>query len=223
VTLSVAQILAQSSNVGAVTIGLELGSSRFSRWIDRFGFGRATGVQFPAEEEGIVPKLDEYSGSTMGNLPMGQGLSVTPMQMMAGYQAIADGGILRRPRLIEKVGDEKVREPKGHRVIKAAVAAQVREMLEGVLAAGGTASEVSVPGYTLAGKTGTAQVAENGTYSKTKYVASFIGFAPAQDPQLLVSVIVDQPQGEIYGGSVAAPAFGKIAGFALPYLGVAPE
>jgi cell division protein FtsI (penicillin-binding protein 3) len=223
VTLSVAQILAQSSNIGAVTIGLELGATRFSRWIDRFGFGRPTGVQFPAEERGIVPALDEYSGSTMGNLPMGQGLSVTPMQMIAGYQAIADGGILHRPQLIERIGDEKVNEPKGHRVIDSSVAAQVREMLEGVLAPGGTASEVSVPGYTLAGKTGTAQVAENGTYSKTKFVASFIGFAPAQDPKLLVSVIVDQPQGEIYGGSVAAPAFGKIAAFALPYLGVAPE
>ncbi len=96
-------------------------------------------------------------------------------------------------------------------------------MLEGVLAPGGTASEVSVPGYTLAGKTGTAEVAENGTYSETKYVASFIGFAPAQDPQLLVAVIVDEPQGEIYGGSVAAPAFGEIAAFALPYLGVPPN
>jgi cell division protein FtsI (penicillin-binding protein 3) len=223
VTLSVAQILAQSSNVGAATIGLRLGSERFSRWIDRFGFGRPTGVQFPAEEQGIVPKLDEYSGSTMGNLPIGQGLAVTPMQMMAGYQAIANGGILRPPQLIERVGDEPVHEPRGHRVIDAGVAAQVREMLEGVLAAGGTASEVSVPGYTLAGKTGTAQVAENGTYSETKYVASFIGFAPAQNPQLLVSVIVDQPQGDIYGGSVAAPAFGRIAAFALPYLGVAPE
>jgi cell division protein FtsI/penicillin-binding protein 2 len=223
VTLSVAQILAQSSNVGAVTIGLGLGSTRFSRWIDRFGFGRPTGVQFPAEERGIVPALDEYSGSTMGNLPMGQGLSVTPMQMIAGYQAIADGGILHRPQLIEKIGDEKVNEPRGHRVIDAGVAAQVREMLEGVLAPGGTASEVSVPGYTLAGKTGTAQVAENGTYSETKFVASFIGFAPAQDPKLLVSVIVDQPQGDYYGGSVAAPAFGRIAAFALPYLGVAPE
>jgi cell division protein FtsI (penicillin-binding protein 3) len=222
-TLSVAQILAQSSNVGAVTIGLELGAGRFSRWIDHFGFGRPTGVQFPAEERGIVPKLDEYSGSTMGNLPIGQGLSVTPMQMMAGYQAIADGGILRRPQLIKRIGDEPVGEPRGHRVIGAGVAAQVREMLEGVLAPGGTASEVSVPGYTLAGKTGTAQVAENGTYSETKFVASFIGFAPAQDPKLLVSVIVDQPQGEIYGGSVAAPAFGRIAAFALPYLGVAPE
>jgi cell division protein FtsI (penicillin-binding protein 3) len=223
VTLSVAQILAQSSNVGAVTVGMELGERRFSHWIDRFGFGRPTGVQFPAEERGIVPKLDEYSGSTIGNLPMGQGLSVTPMQMIAGYQAIADGGILHRPQLIERVGDEAVQEPRGHRVISAEVAAQVREMLEGVLAPGGTASEVSVPGYTLAGKTGTAQVAENGTYSETKYVASFIGFAPAQDPKLLVSVMVDEPQGEIYGGSVAAPAFGKIAEFALPYLGVAPE
>src|SRR3954451_2551257 len=223
VTLSVAQILAQSSNVGAVTIGLELGSKRFSRWIDRFGFGRPTGVQFPAEERGIVPALDRYSGSTIGNLPMGQGLSVTPMQMMAGYEAIANGGILRRPQLIEKVGDETVHEPKGHRVIDAGAAAQVREMLEGVLAAGGTASEVSVPGYTLAGKTGTAQVAENGTYSETKYVASFIGFAPAQNPQLLAAVIVDEPQGEIYGGSVAAPAFGQIAEFALPYLGVPQE
>ena len=222
-TMSVAEILAHSSNVGAVTIGLEVGAEKFSKWIDRFGFGRPTGVQFPAEEQGIVPELDEYSGSTMGNLPIGQGLAVTPMQMMAGYAAIADGGILKQPQLIERIGDEPVHEPRGHRVIDAGVAAQVREMLEGVLAAGGTASEVSVPGYSLAGKTGTAQVAENGTYSETKYVASFIGFAPAQDPKFLAAVIVDQPQGDIYGGSVAAPAFGEIASYALPYLGVAPE
>jgi cell division protein FtsI (penicillin-binding protein 3) len=222
-TLSVADILAQSSNVGAVTIGLQLGSERFSRWIDRFGFGRPSRVELPAEEQGIVPPLEKYSGSTMGNLPLGQGLAVTPMQMMAGYQAIANGGILRRPHLIERIGDDELPAQRGRRVIGAEVAAQVREMLEGVLAPGGTASEVSVPGYTLAGKTGTAEVAENGTYSETKYVASFIGFAPAQDPRLLVSVIVDQPQGEIYGGSVAAPAFGRIAAFALPYLGVPPE
>jgi cell division protein FtsI (penicillin-binding protein 3) len=222
-TLSVGEILAHSSNVGAVTIGLEVGAEKFSKWIDRFGFGRQTGVQFPGEEEGIVPALDEYSGSSMGNLPIGQGLAVTPMQMMAGYAAIANGGMLRPPQLIKRVGEEVVHEPKGRRVIDPDVAAEVREMLEGVLAPGGTASEVSVPGYTLAGKTGTAEVAENGTYSETKYVASFIGFAPADDPKLLAAVIVDQPQGEIYGGSVAAPAFGQIAGFALPYLGVAPE
>jgi cell division protein FtsI (penicillin-binding protein 3) len=221
--LSVAEILAKSSNIGAVEIGLQLGASRFSKWIDRFGFGRPTGVQFPGEERGIVPALGEYSGSTMGNLPMGQGLSVTPMQMIAGYAAIANGGTLRPPQLVERIGDEAVREPRGRRVISPTVAGEVRTMLEGVLEAGGTASSVSVPGYTLAGKTGTAQVAENGAYSETKYVASFIGFAPAQNPHLLVAVIVDQPQGEIYGASVAAPAFGKIAAFALPYLGVPHE
>lgn len=222
-TMSVGTILARSSNVGAVTIGLKVGAEKFSKWIDRFGFGHQTNIQFPNEEQGIVPPLSEYSGSTMGNLPMGQGLAVTPIQMVAGYTAIADGGILRPPQLIEKVGEEPVQEPKGHRVISPQVSAEIREMLEGVLAPGGTASEVSVPGYTLAGKTGTAQVAENGGYSKTKYIASFIGFAPAQNPQLLAAVIVDEPQGEIYGGSVAAPAFGQIAEFALPYLGVPQE
>jgi cell division protein FtsI (penicillin-binding protein 3) len=222
-TMSVAEILAHSSNVGAVTIGLGLGAEKFSRWIDRLGFGRPTGVPYPAEERGIVPELDEYSGSTMGNLPLGQGLAVTPMQMMAGYAAIANGGLLRQPRLIDRVGDEALEVPPGRRVIGPGIAAEVRTMLEGVLAPGGTASEVSVPGYTLAGKTGTSQVAEDGTYSETKYVASFIGFAPAQNPRLLVAVIVDQPQGDYYGGSVAAPAFGEIASFALPYLGVPQE
>ena len=222
-TLSVGQILAQSSNVGAVTIGLEVGAEKFSKWIDKFGFGQPSGVEFPVDEQGLVPSLDEYSGSTMGNLPLGQGLSVTPMQMIAGYTAIANGGRLRPPQLIKRIGEEPVHEPRGKRVISPEVAAEVREMLEGVLAPGGTASEVSVPGYTLAGKTGTAQVAEDGEYSETKYVASFVGFAPAQNPQLLVAVVVDQPQGEIYGGTVAAPAFGEIASFALPYLGVAPE
>ena len=113
VTLTVAEILAHSSNVGAVTIGLQMGAEKFSRWIDRFGFGRPTGVEFPGEEQGLVLPLDEYSGSTIGNLPIGQGLSVTPMQMMAGYAAIANGGILRRPQLIEKIDGEPVDEPQG--------------------------------------------------------------------------------------------------------------
>jgi len=221
--MTVSQILAHSSNVGSVTIGLQVGAEKFDRWIRRFGFGRPTGIQFPAEEQGLLLDLDEYSGSTMGNLPIGQGLSVTPIQMVAGYAAIANGGMLKRPQLIERIGEEEVPEPKGRRVISPDVAAEVREMLEGVLGPGGTASEVSVPGYTLAGKTGTAEVAEDGEYSDTKYVASFIGFAPADNPQLLAAVIVDQPQGEIYGGSVAAPAFGQIAEFALPYLGVPQE
>jgi cell division protein FtsI/penicillin-binding protein 2 len=146
------------------------------------------------------------------------------MQMMAAYAAIANGGTLREPRLIERINGEEVETDDGERVIRPEVAAQVREMLEGVLAPGGTASEVSVPGYTLSGKTGTAEVAEDGGYSETKFVASFMGFAPAANPRLLVGVIVDQPQGgDYYGGSVAAPAFGEIASFALPYLGVPPE
>jgi cell division protein FtsI (penicillin-binding protein 3) len=222
-TMSVATILAHSSNVGAATIGLEVGAEKFDKWIRRFGFGSTTGVQYPAEEQGLLLDLGEYSGSTLGNESMGQGLSVTPMQMVAGYTAIANGGTLRPPQLIKRVGDEPVEEPQGKRVISPQVSAEIREMLEGVLAPGGTASEVSVPGYTLAGKTGTAEKAEDGGYSETNFVASFIGFAPAQNPQFLAAVIVDEPQGEIYGGSVAAPAFGRIAGFALPYLGVPQE
>ena len=222
-TMTVEQILARSSNIGAVEIGLRVGATKFSRWMESFGFGKPTGVQFPNEERGIVPKLSEYSGATMGNLPMGQGAAVTPMQMVQGYAAIAHDGIERPPQLVKRVGEERIPEPHGHRVISATVAEEVRKMLEGVLGPEGTASEVSVPGYSLAGKTGTAQVAEDGGYSKTKYVASFIGFAPAMDPKFLAAVIVDQPEGEIYGGSVAAPAFGEIAAFSLPYLGVPQE
>jgi cell division protein FtsI (penicillin-binding protein 3)/stage V sporulation protein D (sporulation-specific penicillin-binding protein) len=160
----------------------------------------------------------------MGNLPIGQGLAVTPMQMAAGYSAIANGGILRRPTLIESVGGQPAdQDADPHRVISPRVAAQLRRMLEGVLEPGGTASAVSVPGYVLAGKTGTAQKVENGTYSDTKYVASFVGFAPAERPKLLVAVVVDEPQAVHVGGAVAAPVFGQIAAFALPYLGISPN
>ena len=160
----------------------------------------------------------------MGNLPIGQGLSVTPMQIATAYSAIADGGILRRPTLIRSVGGQPLdQNTDPHRVITPRTAAQLRHMLEGVLAPGGTASEVSVPGYTLAGKTGTAQKVENGTYSDSRYVASFVGFAPANRPKLLVAVVVDEPQSVHVGGLVAAPVFGQIAEFALPYLGISPN
>jgi cell division protein FtsI (penicillin-binding protein 3) len=224
VTLTTAQILAQSSNVGAVTIGLKEGADRFSQWINRFGFGNPTGLGFPGEERGIVPQRSDYSGSTMGNLPIGQGLAVTPMQMATAYSAIADGGILRRPTLIKSVGGQPVEgSTDPHRVITPRVAAQLRRMLEGVLEPGGTASSVHVPGYVLAGKTGTAQKVVNGKYSDSQYVASFVGFAPARDPKLLVAVVVDQPQYVHVGGAVAAPVFGQIASFALPYLGISPN
>jgi cell division protein FtsI/penicillin-binding protein 2 len=223
-TLSVADVLKQSSNIGAVQIALMMRAHRFAQWVDLFGFGRPTGVALPGEERGIVPTYAQYSGSSIANLPIGQGQSVTPMQMMAAYAAIANGGILRTPQIVREIGGRRVSEPAGRRVISPAAAASVRDMLRGVLAAGGTASEASIPGYDLAGKTGTAQkVDPDGQYSRTRYIASFMGFAPARDPELLVSVVVDEPQGAIYGGQVAAPAFQKIVAFALPYLGIRPS
>jgi cell division protein FtsI (penicillin-binding protein 3) len=224
-TLTTAQILAQSSNIGADLIAAKVGRTRFDHWIRTFGFGKPTGIDLAGEESGIVPQLKQYSGSTMGNLPIGQGLAVTPIQMAAAYSAIANGGILRPPHIIERQGDSTVPIPRGRRIIKPAVAAQLRSMLVGVLGPGGTASEASIPGYKLAGKTGTAQKPDpvHGGYSDTKFVASFVGFAPADDPRLLVAVMVDEPQGEIYGGLVAAPAFQAITSFALPYLGIPPS
>ena len=223
VSLTVADILAQSSNVGAVKVGLATGPKKFGKWVRRFGFAEPTGIDFPGEERGIVPAVDDYSGSTLGNLPIGQGLSVTPIQMAAAYSAIANGGTLRVPRLVIEEGGERVDPPRGRRVLDQRTAARVREMLEGVLAPGGTAAEVKVPGYTLAGKTGTAQKAEDGGYSETDFVASFVGFAPVRYPQFLVAIVVDEPQGSYYGGDVAAPAFGEIAEFALPHLGIPPS
>jgi cell division protein FtsI/penicillin-binding protein 2 len=223
VSLTVADILAQSSNVGAVKIGLEVGGERFDQWVRRLGFGEPTGIEYPAEEQGIVPALGDYSGSTMGNLPIGQGLSVTPIQMAVAYAAIANGGILRQPRLVTEAGGEPVGADSGVRVIEPETAARLTRMLEGVLAPGGTAEQVSVPGYTLAGKTGTAEKAVEGGYSESAYVGSFAGYAPASDPRLLAVIVVDEPEGGYYGSEVAAPAFGEIADFALPYLGIPPD
>jgi cell division protein FtsI/penicillin-binding protein 2 len=224
-TLTTAQILAQSSNVGAIKIGALEGPDSFNEWVHRFGFGARTGVDLPSEEMGRTLPLSEYSGSSMGNLPIGQGELVTPMQMASAYSAIANGGILRAPHIVGAVDGAPQAEPAGHRVISETTAAEVRKMLEGVLAPGGTASEVSIPGYHLAGKTGTASKIdkETGEYSKSAFVASFVGFAPAADPKLLCAVIVDEPQsGSIFGGTVAAPAFGQIMSFALPYLRIPP-
>jgi cell division protein FtsI (penicillin-binding protein 3) len=224
-TLSTSEILARSSNVGAIEIGQLEGARRFNAWVHRFGFGARTGVELAGEEAGLALPLSRYSGSSMGNLPIGQGELVTPMQMATAYAAIANGGILPRPHIISAIGDRPKEQATGRRIISAATAAALRKMLEGVLASGGTASEVSIPGYQLAGKTGTASKIDpaTGEYSKTAYIASFIGFAPASDPKLLCAVVVDEPQsGSIFGGTVAAPAFGQIMRFALPYMGVAP-
>jgi cell division protein FtsI/penicillin-binding protein 2 len=224
-SLTTAQILAQSSNVGAIKIGLLEGRQKFNSWVHRFGFGSPTGVDLPGDERGAALRLSQYSGSSMGNLPIGQGELVTPIQMATAYSAIANGGVLRPPHIVARVGAETVPTPAGRRVISTTTASELRTMLKGVLAPGGTAHEVSVPGYELAGKTGTASKIDpkTGEYSKSAYVASFVGFAPANDPKLLCAVIIDEPQtGSIFGGVVAAPAVGQIMGFALPYLGIPP-
>jgi cell division protein FtsI (penicillin-binding protein 3) len=224
VTLTTEDILAQSSNVGAVTIGLKLGAKRFDEWVRRFGFGRPTGTDLPGEEAGIVLPLAKYSGASMGNLPIGQGLAVTPMQMAVAYSAIANGGVLRPAHIVEAVNGKPARPYTGRRIIQASTAASLRRMLEGVLGPGGTATGAAIKGYELAGKTGTAQKPDpvTGGYSATKYVSSFVGFAPAKTPKLLVTVMVDEPKGEIYGGLVAGPAFKRITSFALSYLRIPP-
>ncbi len=224
VTLNTREILEQSSNVGAIKIGLGLGAKRFDQWVRRFGFGKPTGTDLPGEEAGIVLPLAKYSGASMGNLPIGQGIAVTPMQMAVAYAAIANGGILRPAHIVERVNGRQAAPHKGRRVISEANAASVRKMLEDVLGPGGTATGAAIKGYELAGKTGTAEKPDpvTGGYSKDKYVASFVGFAPARHPKLLVTVMVDEPKGEIYGGLVAGPAFKEITSFALTYLRIPP-
>ena len=221
--MTTAQILKVSSNIGADLIGQKLGAIRFNDWVHRFGFGRPTGVDLPGEDNGFILDPKNYSGTTMYNLPFGQGESVTPMQMAAAYSAIANGGVLRAPHIVQSIGGKPVPQSQGERILSPQVAAEVRQMLVGVYGEGGTASGAGIPGYEMAGKTGTAQIAVNGKYSTTQFVASFVGMVPANNPKLLGMVVVDQPQGSIYGGSVAAPAFQKIVGWAVPYFGINPR
>jgi len=222
ITRTATQIIEESSNIGTYLIARRVGTKRFDSWIHRWGFGQPTGIDLPGEERGIVTPLKDYNGFTMGNLPIGQGIAVTPMQMAAAYAAIANGGVLRPPRVVDAVNGRKLKRPAGKRVISEATAATVRKMLEGVLGPGGTASGAEIEGYKLAGKTGTSEKAIDGKYSEDKYVASFVGFAPADKPKLLVAVMVDEPKGEIYGGQVAAPAWREIVNFSLSYLKISP-
>jgi cell division protein FtsI/penicillin-binding protein 2 len=222
-TLSVAQILAQSSNVGVVTLAEKLGSGPLMDWMDRFGFGHQTGVDYPGESPGIVLPLDKWSGSTIGNVPIGQGVAVTPVQMAAAYAAIANGGVWVQPHLVEKVAGHKLPKPKTRRILMPSVNSEVSQMLSNVVA-DGTGVEAQIAGYHVAGKTGTAQVPDpRGGYTPGKYVASFVGFVPASKPRLVVLVKVQEPSGAIWGGTVAAPAFAEIARFCLQYLEIPPD
>jgi cell division protein FtsI (penicillin-binding protein 3) len=224
-TMSVARILSQSSNVGAITLAEKLRRHRLAQWISRFGFGKPTGIDYPGESRGIVLPERDWSGSTIGNVPIGQGIAVTPIQMAAAYGAVANRGVWVQPRLVDHVGDGRSVAPKRRRIVSRPVAAQLMAMLKNVVAEG-TGTEAVVPGYQVAGKTGTAAKAEaHGGYSDSRYVASFVGIVPASRPRLVILVSVDEPRGAIWGGVVAAPAFAQIARFDLQYLdgGVPPD
>ena len=215
-TMSVAQILSRSSNVGAITLAEMLKRDRLLSWIKRFGFGRPTGLDYPGESGGILPSY--WSGSTIGNVTIGQGIAVTPIQMAAAYAAIANRGVWVRPHLVARARTGVERR----RVVKRTIAAQLSTMLRGVVTSG-TGTFAAIPGYRVAGKTGTAQKPDgHGGYSN-RYVASFVGFVPASRPRLVVLVMVDEPKTAIWGGAIAAPAFQKIASFDLQYLEVPPD
>lgn len=224
VTYSVREILQWSSNVGAVTIGYKLlHQEGLLKWMDAFGFAKPTGIGFPGEAAGIVPPADQWSGTTIINVPMGQGIAVTPIQMAVAFSTVANNGVAVKPRLIAQVGDTVYDDAEKHRVISAKVAREVRSMLATAVAEG-TGTKAQIPGYEVAGKTGTAEkpLPDGSGYSQTDYVASFIGMVPADHPRLVVLVAVDSPRTSIYGGDIAAPAVQKIMRFALQQLEIAP-
>jgi cell division protein FtsI (penicillin-binding protein 3)/stage V sporulation protein D (sporulation-specific penicillin-binding protein) len=223
-TLSVAQILARSSNVGAVTIAEKLGAPTLAQWITRYGFGESTGIDFPGESPGQVLPLAQWSGSTIGNVPIGQGIAVTPIQLASAYAAVANGGVWVEPHLVSRVGG-RVRHVKHRRIVSPAVDAELKTMLTGVVDEhGATGNAAQIPGYSVAGKTGTGQIpGPHGYTASNGYMASFVGMVPVAHPRLLVLVVVDRPQGAIFGGVVAAPAFAQIAKFDLQYLAVPPD
>ena len=223
-TMSVAKILSHSSNVGAVTIAEKLGPPELMKWIARFGFGAKTGIDFPGESPGAVLPLDKWSGSTIGNVPIGQGVDVTPIQMAAAYAAVANDGVWIQPHLVERVGDKSVGPVPRRRIVSRAVNRELKSMLTNVVDEhGATGTEAAIPGYSVAGKTGTAQLPGPHGYTTGQYVASFVGMVPVDKPRLLVLVVVNEPRGGIYGGTVAAPAFAQIAKFDLQYLAVPPD
>ncbi len=220
-TYTVREILTHSSNVGAVKIGLKMGQKRLLKWVDAFGFGETTGSGFPGESSGIVPR--DWSGSTIGNLPMGQGIAVTPLQMVAAFGVLANRGVWVQPTLTAQVGTQPAPSPERRRVVSAKVARQMLSMLTDAVEEG-TGTSAQIPGYAVAGKTGTAQkpLPDGSGYSKTGYIASFVGIVPADHPRFIVLVSVDEPRAAIWGGVVAAPAVRDIATFVLQHLEIAP-
>ncbi len=228
VAMTPADILAYSSNVGTIQIARDrLGERRFDDWMRRFGFGSTTGIELPGEERGYQLPLDKYSGSSIGNLPIGQGELVTPLQLASGYATLANAGVRVPPTLVASVDGKEPTRAASKRVVSATTAAQVRSMLTRVTEAGGTGQELAIPGYSIAGKTGTAQHVDpaTGKYSHSLYTASFVGMAPAENPRVVIAVIIDKPRagGEYTGAQVAGPAFRELMRWTLTYLAVPPN
>ncbi|HZG53401.1 MAG TPA: penicillin-binding protein [Pyrinomonadaceae bacterium] len=228
-TLTVTEALAKSSNVAAIKLGLRLGKERMYDYMRRFGFGERTGIELKGETRGLVRKPEHWHPSSMGSVAIGQEIGVTPIQMAAAFATIANDGVRVSPHLVREVRDANGQAvqrttPETHRVLSAETARIMRPMLESVTVSG-TAKLAQLDGYTAAGKTGTAQKIDPATraYSKTKYVASFAGFAPIENPAVVIIVVIDEPAGSYYGGTVAAPVFRAIAESVLPYLGIAPD
>ncbi len=224
------EVIEKSSNIGTAKIAFRLGSSRLYNYIRRFGFGSSTRSGLFGETGGVVYPPKKWSKYSLVAVPMGQEVGVTALQITSAISSIANGGKLMKPLILHRIVDEnnkliKEWQPQEVRqVVSKRVANDMTRALEGVVSRKGTAYRARVPGYRIAGKTGTAQKAEPGKgYSKTKYVASFIGFAPAQDPRICIGVFVDEPKGAYYGGVVAAPVFANVAAEVLKHLDVAPE
>jgi cell division protein FtsI (penicillin-binding protein 3) len=225
--LTVAEVFKFSSNIGATKIARKLGRDELAEALARFGFGKPTGVGLPGERAGVVRPVAKWGDIGFANVSFGQGLTVTPLQMVAGVSAIAGGGIYRQPRIVARIvqADGTVETLPGaaeRRVMSPATARTMLSIMRGVTEQGGTAKQAAIEGYTVGGKTGTAQKVANGHYDASKWVSSFVGVVPAEDPRLAIMVIVDEPQGGHLGGAVAAPIFKEIAEQSLRYLHVPP-
>jgi cell division protein FtsI (penicillin-binding protein 3) len=228
-SLTATEALAKSSNVAAIKLGLRLGNERLYSYIRKLGFGSKTGVELPGETAGIVRPVAKWQPGSIGSVPIGHEVGVTPVQMASAYAAVANDGVRVAPHLVREVRDAEGRvveraQPEQRRVVSEEVARQLRGMLESVTL-NGTARRAQLEGYTAAGKTGTAQKINEKThaYSQTDYVASFVGFAPVERPAAVIIVVMDDPEGAHQGGQVAAPVFSEIANQILPYLDVMPD
>ena len=223
------QIIEYSHNVGAAEVGMRIGARTEYEAIRRFGFGDPTGVDLPGESPGIVPPLGDWSGTSLPTISFGQGVSVTPLQMARFYCAIANGGWLVKPHIVKAILDPngKVVQQFGAeriaRVISAKTDSELKDFLRTVVLHGTGNPSAQVPGYTTAGKTGTAQMVKDGYYEGGAYVASFIGYIPAEHPRFVILVKVDRPVGAYYGSIVAAPVFADLAKAAMIHAGIFPS